>query len=156
MRVQAAPYVAALMAYLQALLAVGGLQQQVLIGLAVHAELVPRLWFSYLRVRTLTLPFASAEEYCCAGAGSACCQADHDVLRACAVLVSTGNLVQLAELQLCPTQHTGMYLMSALRTHQTGRASRCRFMKLHFAVHASEEHRRTGGRRGEAVVHAGR
>ena len=53
---QAAHAVAALMAYLQALLAVGGLQQQVLIGLAVHAELVPRLWFSYLRVRTRLYP----------------------------------------------------------------------------------------------------
>ena len=50
---QAAPAVAVLMAYLQSLLSVGGLQQQVLVGLAVHAELVPRLWFSYLRVRLL-------------------------------------------------------------------------------------------------------
>ena len=53
MRPQAASAVAALMTYLLALLAVGGLQQQVLVGLAVHAELVPRLWFSFLQVRPL-------------------------------------------------------------------------------------------------------
>jgi len=48
---QGAPAVDALMAYLLALLSVGGLQQPVLVGLAVHAELVPRLWYSFLRVR---------------------------------------------------------------------------------------------------------
>jgi len=51
LRSQGAPAVAALMAYLQALLSVGGLQQPVRVGLAVHAELVPRLWYSFLRVR---------------------------------------------------------------------------------------------------------
>ncbi len=80
MREQAAPAVAALMAYLQALLAVGGLQQQVLIGLAVHAELVPRLWFSYLRVRTLTVALASTKHNCCARAGLTGTQAVHEVL----------------------------------------------------------------------------